>query len=133
MWGRTTSKNRASASSVTSTRPGYYARIILAWTLSLTESFAYLMAHPEGGLSISEDIRLWWGPQNGEPKREFKAGVHYTVTKSADGLTISGMNMVVPDFLSLDGHLIDWSRNPTPEFGGRSRVRTLDLIFPSRS
>jgi hypothetical protein len=34
MCGNTTSKNRASASSVTSTRPGYYARINLAWTLS---------------------------------------------------------------------------------------------------
>ena len=33
MCGRTTSKNRASPSSVTSTPPGYYARINLAWTL----------------------------------------------------------------------------------------------------
>ena len=34
MWGRTTSKNRASPSSVTSTRPGYYARTNQAWTLT---------------------------------------------------------------------------------------------------
>ena len=33
MCGRTTSKNRASASGVTSTPPRYYARTILAWTL----------------------------------------------------------------------------------------------------
>ena len=34
MCGRTTSKNRASASSVTSIPPGYYARSNLAWTLT---------------------------------------------------------------------------------------------------
>ena len=34
MCGKTTSKNRASASDVTSTPPQYYARTNLAWTLS---------------------------------------------------------------------------------------------------
>jgi len=34
MCGNTTSKNRASASSVTSTPPRYYARTNLAWTLT---------------------------------------------------------------------------------------------------
>jgi hypothetical protein len=37
MCASTTSKNRASPSSVTSTWPSYYARINQAWTLSTTQ------------------------------------------------------------------------------------------------
>jgi DNA-binding CsgD family transcriptional regulator len=69
MCGNTTSKNRASASSVTSTRPGYYARINLAWTLSeLKEQIPCDFLLCEGYDSTLQ--RYWFTQQSPEDEEE---------------------------------------------------------------